>query len=141
MTNFSHLKELEVKDKTADYTIYQIIGEPTLIVKPATEANKAYFNSVLRQSRRNISALKGQINAKTIKRNRDEDKKLYPKSIITGWKDVRDNEGKSVKFSIENAGDFIEALPDWVFDDLRGFCGDPSNFFGEQIDVEEKLGN
>lgn len=141
MTDFSHLKQLEVNDKTAEYPIYQISGEPTLILKPATEANKPYFNSVLRRSKRNLRAIKTGINQKMIKENREEDRELYPKHIITDWKDVPDSKGKKVPFSVENCTDFIQALPDWIFDDIRAFAGESSNFFGEVIDVKEKLGN
>ena len=141
MTDFSYLKKLEVTGKTADYTIYQISGEPTLIMKPATEANKPFFNSVLRRSNRNLRAVKGGINSKMIKENREEDRELYPKHIISGWKDVIDSKGKTVEFSEKDCADFIIAIPDWIFDDIRAFAGESSNFFGEVIDVGEKLGN
>jgi hypothetical protein len=142
MTDFSHLKVLEVKNKTAEYTIYQIAGEPVLIVKPATEANKGYFNSVLRRSRRNLHAVKaGSISQKMIKENRAEDRELYPKHIVNGWKTMKDSKGKDVPFSPEAAHDFLEALPDWLFDEIRAFCGASQNFSGEPIDIEAKLGN
>lgn len=140
--DFSHLKNLEVKDKTVDYSLFQINGEPTLVLKPATEANKGYFNSVLRRSKRNLRAVKsGSISQKMIKENREEDKELYPKHIIVGWKDMKDSSGKDVPFSTENCTDFLEVLPDWIFDDIRNFAGSSENFAGESIDVVAKLGN
>jgi len=140
--DFSHLKSLEVRNKTAEYSLFQISGEPTLILKPATEANKGYFNSVLRRSRRNLRAVKsGAISQKMIKENRDEDKELYPKHIITGWVDIKDSSGEDVLFSPDNCADFLEVLPDWIFDDIRNFAGSSENFSEEIIDVENKLGN
>jgi len=140
--DFSYLKNLEVKNKTAEYSLFQINGEPTLILKPATEVNKGYFNSVLRRSKRNLRAMKsGSISQKMIKETREEDKELYPKYIISGWKDVKDSAGKDVPFSPENCVDFLEALPDWIFDDIRNFAGSSENFSGEVIDVKAKLGN
>lgn len=141
MTNFSHLKNLDVTNKTAEYPIVQIAGEPTLILKPATEVNKPYFNSVLRRSRRTMQAAKSGFSAKMINENREEDRSLYPKHVVEDWKDVVDNKGKSVKFTPQVCEEFLTALPDWIFDDIRAFCGESANFTGEPIDIEEKLGN
>ncbi len=141
MTDFSHLKKLDVtEEKTVEYPIYQINGEPTLILKPATEANKPYFNAVLKRSKRNIRAVKGGINRKIIDDNRDEDKELYPKYVIAGWYDQIDAKGKKVEFSVKNCTDFIKALPNWIFDDIRAYASESSNYF-ESIDIETKLGN
>jgi len=142
MNDFSHLKKLEVSGKTAEYPLFQIAGEPVLIMKPATEANKPYFNMVLRRSRRSMQAVKsGALSQKMIKENREEDKNLYPKHVITGWKNMPDSKGKDVPFSEKACTEFLEALPDWIFDEVRNFAGTSSNFSGEQIDVGEKLGN
>jgi len=140
--DFKHLEKLDVKGKTADYTLYQIAGEPKLKLKPATEANKTYFNSVLKRSRRNVRAVQaGAINQSMLEDNRKEDRELYPKYVIVGWDGVKDSSGNSVEFSEENCSDFIAALPDWIFDEVRDFAGRSSNFFGETIDIEEKAKN
>jgi hypothetical protein len=143
MTKFGHLKALDVQDKTAEYTIYQIAGEPTLILKSATEENKGYFNAILRRSRRNMQAFKaGAVNKKILDENRREDKELYPKYVIQGWRNVKDSEGNAVEFSKDECADFLDALPNWIFDEIRAFAGESSNFSGElSIDIEEKLGN
>ncbi len=133
---FDYLKKFEVKDNTAEYTIFQIDGEPTLILKPAVESNKPYFNSVLRKSRKKVKAAQaGSINSQMIKENRAEDRELFPKYVIVGWKNVVDNEGKESPFSEENCSDFINSLPDWLFDQIRTFASASENFVNDTIDT------
>jgi hypothetical protein len=133
MANFENLKKLDVtKDKTATYTIGQVIvndQSPILTVAPATEANKGYFNALLKRaskSARQVAA--GKVSAVLIAENRDEDRALYPSYIVKNWSNVFDSSGDEVPFSKEACEEFLEALPDWLFDDLRNFCGKPDNF-------------
>jgi hypothetical protein len=140
--NFSHLKNLDVKGKTADFVIYQINGEPTITLKPATEANKPYFNAVLKRSRRNMRAVQsGAINQVMIKENREQDRDLFPRFVVVGWDGILDSDGEPVEFTKENCADFLAALPDWLFDEVRDFAGKSSNFSGEMPDIETKAGN
>lgn len=142
MTDFSHLKNLDVKDKSAQYTIHQIAGTPVLTIKPATEANKPYFNAVLKKSRRNVRALKaGAINQVMIAENREQDRDLFPKFVVTGWIGLTDAKGKEVEFNRENCEAFLRALPDWIFDEVRDFAGNSVNFADDMPDVEVKSGN
>lgn len=134
--DFSHLSKLEVKDRTAKYPIYQIEGEPVLIMRPANESNKPYFNSVLRKSRRNIRSLQvGAINQKMIDENREQDRILFPKHVIVGWENMPDSKGENVPFSSENCEAFLRALPNWIFDEIRNFASTSANFFGDPIQV------
>ena len=139
-TDFSHLGALEVsKGTTSEYTLHQITinGEsPTLIVVPATEANKPYFNVLLKKASKTARQVRaGVINAGLIEENRDEDRDAYPRYVIKGWRDVLDAKGAKVPFNEGNLQDFIGALPDWLFDDLRNYCGNPANF-SELVDIE-----
>lgn len=146
MADFSHLKVLEVSpDKTARYTLHQITVNgktPTLIVAPATEANKPYFNALLKRAGKMAGALRaGNINAGMIEQNRGEDYDLYPRHVVKGWEDMVDGKtGKDVAFSKEECANFLSELPDWLFDDLRNWCGNPANF-AELMDVEVNAGN
>jgi hypothetical protein len=140
--DFSYLKKLEVKDRTARYDMFQISSEPVLIVRPATEANKPYFNAVLRKSRKNSRALRaGAINRAMITENREQDRELFPRYVIVGWENVVDVNGESVEFSPDNCRGFLDALPDWIFDDVRNFAGDSANFVDELPDAETMAGN
>jgi hypothetical protein len=140
--DFNHLRALEVRDKTAKCVIYQVKGEPFLVVKPATEANKPYFNAVLRRTKRNVRAVQASaISAAIIAENRDEDRELFPQHVIVGWGRVTDSSGQGVEFSEAACREFIEALPDWIFDEVRSFAGNSFNFTGDVIEVESKVGN
>lgn len=142
MTDFSYLKNLDVKNKTAHYPIHQIAGTPVLIMKPATEANKPYFNAVLKKSRRNVRALKaGAINQVMIAENREQDRELFPRFVVTGWEDLVDAKGEAVEFNRENCEAFLRALPDWIFDEVRNFAGDSINFTEDMPDIEVKAKN
>ena len=131
MSRFNKLKAAQAAD-TAEYEVFQIRvndATPTLIVKQAGESNPPYFNALLKASARTARrALAGNIDAGTIAKNRAEDRKLFPKFVVQGWKDVVDDNGKAVPFTTEDCVDFLESIPDWVFDDLRNFCSTPANF-------------
>ena len=141
--SFEHLKKLEVKaGETMPFTFYQIVGEPVLHLAPATEANKPYFNALLKRSRKNQRRLQsGSFTASVITENRDDDRELYPKFIVRGWENVVDSDNNPVTFSAEACSDFLSALPDWLFDEARQFAVDATNFVDVEVDVEEVAGN
>lgn len=139
MANFGHLAALDVKERTARYTINQITvngKSPTLILAPATEANPQYFNALLKRAGKSArKARAGNINAAAIADNRNEDRDLYPACVIRGWEDTLDADGTDVPFSVDDCEKFLKCLPDWLFDDIRNYAGDPSNF-AEVMDIE-----
>lgn len=140
MTDFSYLKQVDVKAAdTKEYHINQIsvAGKtPVLLVTAATEANTPYYNSLLRDAIKNARKVKkGGVSAEMMKKNRDQDRELYPKHVIKGWVDVVDGSGETVPFNAEACADFLSQLPDWIFDDLRNYCSDPTNFV-DSFDVE-----
>lgn len=103
-----------------------------LIVEQAGEVNKGYFNALLRRNRTAGRRLKkGGMDAETIEKNRGEDRDLYPKYIIKALRGVLDKDGKVAEDTAENRKKFIEALPNWLFDELRVFASDPINFLPE----------
>lgn len=140
MSQFSHLKKLEVKGgSTADFKMHALDGTPVLTVKPAMESNKQYFNASLKASRSNMRSIRnGNVTAGLLDETRETDRVLYGKFVLVGWSGVLDGSGKQVPFSREIAGDFLDALPNWLFDELREFCGTPSNFIedDDQVDTE-----
>ena len=138
MTDFSHLKKLEIAgNRTARFVIYQLEDRPTLILAPATEENKPFFNSLLKRSRRTAQQLRaGGINPGVIKENRAEDRRLYPLHVIVGWENVKDTKGKKVTFNTDNVAGFLEAIPDWIFDEVRTFAGNHNNFVDEENELD-----
>lgn len=140
MTDFSYLKKVDVKNNDAkEYHINQIsvAGKtPVLLVAAATESNTVYYNALLRDAIKNARKVrKGGVSAEMMKKNRDQDRELYPKYVIKGWRDIVDNSGAVVPFSQEACSDFINDLPDWIFDDIRNYCSDPTNFV-EEFDLD-----
>ena len=143
MSKFGHFEDMSVKaDTTAELTLHQIdVGgvSPTLIVKPSTDANKPYFNALLKRSGRNMRQLQaGKITAGLIEENRAEDRELFPKFVIVGWKDMLDADGNSIEFTPQDCRDFVGSIPDWLFDDITNFTKNPQNFLNTtSVDVGE----
>lgn len=139
MADFSNL---EVKDRdTVDYVAYDVVGEPVFIVKRATEANKKYFNEMLRQQDF-FQRRKMKVSAEMISAMREKDRELYPKFVITGWRGVKDAKtGVEVPFSVSDCAAYVKQLPRMAFDSMRDFCRDESNFSENVPDAEIISGN
>lgn len=138
MSKFKRFKNYEVDaKKVIEYPIYEIEGEPILLLSPATDVNKPYMNNLLRIGKTSImQARSGSMSSKTLQQNREQDRYLYPRYVIKGWKKVFEDNGSECEFTPENCEDFLNALPDWVLDKIRNFAGNPANFVDEIIDVE-----
>lgn len=144
MSKFGHLKKLEVgNDQTGEFHMHALEGEPVLVVKPALESNRGYFNASLRSSRKNMRAIRnGNLTAGMLDETRETDRELYVGHVVVGWRNVVDAKGKPVEFNSSDCRDFLAALPNWLFDELREFCGTPGNFIQEdQVDAEATAGN
>lgn len=133
MTDFTHLKNYDVTtDNTAEYIFYSIDGEPKFIVSPATSANKRYYAKVAQKSTVMAKRLQGDSSGKSTVKAMDEsrslDRELFPSHIIKDWEGVVDSKGKPVDFSVKNCEAFLSCLPDYLFDELRNFANNPSNF-------------
>ncbi len=141
MANFGQFNQLELSaDTIAECKLFYLTVNgvcPTLSISPATEVNKPYFNEQLRRVGKSAKQVRaGVINAEMLADGRDDDKELYPKYIIRGWVDMLDHEtGKDIKFTQEVCAEFIQAIPNHVFDYIRDFAANVSSFTGT-IDVE-----
>lgn len=136
--DFSHLQKLEVsRHTTAEYEFIDLRGNPTLTVVPATEANQGYFGTLLKRNKTYARRLRSQgMTRELLQKNRNEDRELYAKFVVKGWRGIRDADGADVPFSPEACREFFNKLPDHMFDDVRAFCAEPSSFI-EIIDDEE----
>jgi len=136
MTDFGFVADMKVtNDAVREYTMYGITlpnGEsPTLIGRHGGETNKPYFNELLKTAADKAKMIQaGKVNTGMLAENREQDRALYPQFVLTGWKDVCDAEGEIVAFTKQGCVDFLGALPDHVFDDVRNFFGNPANFMG-----------
>jgi hypothetical protein len=138
MANFSHLQSLEQRDEAVPYTLEQLPGAPTIWFLPGTDANKPFMNESLRRAslRARTSRRSRRVTLDTVQASRDEDREIIAKYCAKRWERIVDSGGQEVEFSAENCLEFFQALPDWLFDDVRGFVTDPGNF----IEEEEVLG-
>lgn len=140
--DFSHLQDLQVAPgKTAEFTFFAIKGEPVLTVAPATEANKPYFNAILKRTRNTARRMKasGGLSAALLAQNRQEDCELYAKFIVRSWSMVKNRKGELVPFSAEACLEFLKALPSYMLDELRNFCAEQSNFLDDDESTPEGL--
>ena len=143
MVDFGQLKALEVTaDKTAEYILHQVEGAPTLILAPATESNIPLFNAALKRAGKVSSrALANSKTLSTIREGRAQDRELYATHVVKGWRDVVDVNGDAVPLTRENCHDFLTALPDYIFDDVREYAREPANFVDELPDTEAAAEN
>jgi len=130
-----NFEKLKVDDKIFEFPINQIDPIPVLKIKPATESNRPYFNAVLLRTKKIRRAKK--INSTIIKESREDDRKLFSKHIVVGWDNVTDTDGNKVPYSEENCADFLQALPDYIFDEIRAFASDPEEMASQLDNAEE----
>jgi len=131
-------------DKTEQFTFLDLEGLPTLEVRPATKHNLAYAaaaKKVTPQLKRIQRQGGSTADAKAIALLAD----LFAQHVVVGWPTPPvDSNGKPVEFSKENCEGFLNAIPDYMFDDPSGqtnslvrFCSNPLNFSGNYSDEEE----
>lgn len=134
MADFSYLDELKVtSEDLSELTLYSIKlpngKHPTLIGRHGGESNQAYANAVLKRQMKQQKVVKaGAMTVGMVQSNRDHDRQLYPVHVLTGWRDVCDAKNKDVPFAVDECADFVKALPDDIFDEVRNHFGDPMNF-------------
>lgn len=146
--DFSQLSALELNaERTAEFCFTEIPGQPVLLVAPATEENPPYWAGLLKRSKKTLRhARAAGANNALVKHNRNDDRALFAAHVVRGWpKAPRDAKGVEVAFTPDACASFLKALPDWLFDRLRNFTKEPTNFLpdSEQDDdeVDELAGN
>jgi hypothetical protein len=152
-TDFSHLSKLSARGRTAQWPMplldpdSKLPAAPYLTVKPASAANKPYYEANLKavQASRVGFGAKA-LNSRALDRMRESDYSLFAQHVVTGWENVLNAAGNPAQFDRDNCEAFLRALPVEMFDELRAFCVQPSNFaegLGNQLTDEEEadLGN
>lgn len=146
--DFSQLDAYQVRaDKTRVYTlpISTKKGAPFVeldVVSAHEPANPGYRDERSRGVRKGIrkaSQLTGPDGARWLKALLDEDRKLYPKHVIKGWRHVYNAGGTEIPFSAGACEALLGRVPDDMFEGLRDFCGDPDNH--REISLEEVAKN
>lgn len=83
---------------------------------------------------------RGQVDAQVLEQNLNIDRELFPKYIITDWRNVFEDEGKGkpkpVKFSPAKCREFLDALPQHVMQEVSNYAGVAANFLPESAPDE-----
>lgn len=151
---FRNLGRFDVSQATAWLEMPELGSKARILLKPATDSNKQYYNAMLRTSgkRARTMARTGTVSAEDLELNRDEDRILFPKYVIAGWEKVEteedehrsEDEKEYVPFSRANAIELCAVLPNHLFDRIRNFAATPEQFYAEDEllpDEDELAGN
>lgn len=143
MADFSQLEALAVtRETTREYIFTNIVGEPSIIVSPATDDNADFLAARLelaltdapavddtKKPRKQSEKVKAQDLIKQYDDDREFDRKVLSRACARNWGTVPvDKAGEPVEFSEQNVYDFLKALPNYMLDPFRGFCGNIYNF-------------
>lgn len=146
MSNFD-FSNLQIENAEAWMELPELSPGARILLRPATDANKFYYNALLRVSgaRARRMARSDKMHPEDIAKNREEDRQLFPKYVLRGWENIRDRQNNQVPFSRETAKEFCEKIPDWLMDRIRNFAGSPENFTADDQepdpDPEQLAGN
>ena len=132
MGQFDHFTKQTETVETITFTIPELSGTPYLIVAQASEANRPFFNALLRiqnaQRRGFRRSGQGRVNRDQLEHERERDLRLYSEHIVKDWGNITDPDGHPIAFTVENCREFLDAIPRWLFNQLRVFCQQPMNF-------------
>lgn len=143
MSRFGHLKVYDPRGRRVWYTL-PIEGDPRprLELVHAGSTNKPYTQATLSANAKTGNTRRmqrGQHSASMIEDGLRIDRELFPKHVIKGWSGVKDVEGNEVPFSVQACTEFLEALPDWIMQDISAFAGVGANFVDDSAPTEEEI--
>lgn len=132
-------------DKTQLFTFHDLEGTPTLQVKPATKHNRAYSGAAKRATPK-LKRIQREGGTSSEDRAIELLAELFSQHVVVDWPTPPvDSAGKPVPFSPENCQGFLQAIPDYMFDDPSGsypslvrFASNPLNFSDGYDEDEEK---
>lgn len=144
-------------ETTKEYTFDLIPGRPSVILAPAHDSNPDFMEERLR---RQIKMAEEIANAprgtrstqqtpedlkREIEEDREADRVLISKTCARAWgRAPKAVDGSEPEFSEANCYAFFKALPDYMFDPLRGFAANLYNFVPRPPVTDEEacaLGN
>ena len=148
--SFANVAKYKVDKSTRrEYRFHNIdLGNgkiPSFIVVSASDVNKSYFSAFLKATSPKMrQAQSSKITMNFVEEVRAINKDLYSKYVIVGWKNVIDDEGRESQFSPTQCREFLNYLPDQMFDELTSFCSTYTNFiddFPAADEMEQIAGN
>jgi hypothetical protein len=134
---FEHLHKLDIREAMSWMDLPEIAPKARILLKPATEANRPYFNAMLKMSGKRVRhmARSDMMTVEDLAQNREDDRVLFPRYVIAGWEGFPDMEGNDVPHSVDHAADFCRQCPDWIFDRVRNHAGTQERFVPEEDDL------
>lgn len=161
MVDFSNIAKQAKPQETRLYIFDSLVGEPSLVCRPAHDENAAFFDERIRLAAERAEKVKNEprrksgdpivtpdIIRKSIEEDRDYDRRIIAKVCIADWgpSPPVDAKGKPVPFTEDNARAFLEALPNYIIDPFRNWIANIFNFVdrpkadpGQQAALGESL--
>lgn len=146
MADYSHLRKLDVTEESeAEYTFSDIIVgrnddgsgiSPSIFFHPMVQSNKRFLRERIRVSTERaeqVSKSKKKDKVEQLVDRMDEDlefdRVLAARACAVRWGVApKDKDGNEPEFSAEECLSFLQALPDFIFEPLRGWLQNPYNF-------------
>lgn len=139
---FDHLKKLDISQAATWIPVPELGKGARLQCRFVGDANKDYFNARLDLARARPGS---KSVAEMLDLDREDDREVFPRTVMLNWEKVLDQDGKEVLFSREHAKMLLRQLPDWIFDRVRrGPISKPDTFLDRepvQENREELSGN
>lgn len=132
---FATNKEAEVEGVEVTYGANKDGTIPTFRISRTSKANKKYTKALEKATRPHRRA----IELETMNNELAEQlfMGVFVDTVLLGWKNVQDREGKVIAFNKENALKFFGELPE-LYDDLQEKAKKASLFRDESLEGEAK---
>lgn len=150
---FKKLDRFDIAQATSWVDMPELGARARVCVKPATDANAPYFNAMMERSGKRVRAIArtDKITAEDAAANREDDRALFPRFVITGWEFIEGDRETAQPGELNEAGHAIytrraaeqlcKALPSHLFDRMRNHAATPERFYGEAPRAEDIAGN
>lgn len=151
---FDYSAQQVTSETTKEYFFDMIPGRPSVVMAPAHDSNPDFLDARLRrsiaQSEKLAQAPRGKGDDKLtpesvkqqIEDDREVDRDLLAKACARDWgRAPKATDGSAPEFSAANAYAFFKALPDWMFDPFRNWCGNLYNFVEAPAADADDAGN
>lgn len=128
-------KEKEVEGVEVSYGFNEDGTEIKFLISRMTKSNKAYSKALEKATR----PYRRQFELGTMNEQKAEDifMEVFSTTILKGWENVQDADGKPIEFSRFKAVDLFKALPD-LYQDLQEKANSAALFREEVLEEEAK---
>ncbi len=131
---FGRIKAASLKaGKTVPLKLNQLPGDPIVHIEHLGETNASWWNDSVAQAGAKDAApdAKAKVTLKTLAAARAKNRAVIAKHAIRKLEAIHDDGRKATDADIP---EFVDALPDHVFDIVKNFALDHNNFMERAID-------